>query len=213
MIACDDARSRVRAVNHLAHALLSGPDDDVVFGGLIADFLRGHVDPALPRGVRLGVTLHRAVDVYTDTHAEVAAARARFEPPYRRYAGILLDIWFDHLLARHWTTYGVGTLHEFSARVRELLVRRDAQLPQNMRGFVRYLLAHDLPERYREPEMIAQVLRGMSTRLSRANPLGEALPVLQREAGALERHFTAFFPQLLAHARAERERLGATLVD
>lgn len=200
-------------MNHLAHALLSAPDEDVVLGGLIADFLRGRVDPALPRGVRLGIALHRAVDVYTDSHAEVAAARARFEPPYRRYAGILLDIWFDHLLARDWTTYGVGTLHEFSARVRELLVRRDAELPESMRGFVRYLLAHDLPERYREPRMIGEVLRGMSTRLSRANPLAEALPVLQGDAAALERHFAVFFPQLLTHARAQRERLDAALPD
>lgn len=198
-------------MNHLAHALLSAPADDVTFGGLIADFLRGRVDPALPRGVRLGVALHRAVDVYTDSHAEVAAARARFEPPYRRYAGILLDIWFDHLLARDWATYGIGTLHDFSGRVRELLVRRDAELPEAMRGFVRYLLAHDLPERYREPAMIGEVLRGMSTRLSRANPLAEALPILQRDAAALERHFAAFFPQLLDHARAERERLEASL--
>lgn len=213
MIACADARPAVRAVNHLAHALLSGPDDDVVFGGLIADFLRGRVDPSLPRGVRLGIALHRAVDVYTDSHAEVAAARARFEPPYRRYAGILLDIWFDHLLARDWARYGIGTLHEFSGRVRELLVRRDAQLPEAMRRFVRYLLDNDLPERYREPPMIAQVLRGMSARLSRANPLAEALPVLQHDAAALERHFEAFFPQLLDHARAQRERLDATLAD
>jgi acyl carrier protein phosphodiesterase len=200
-------------MNHLAHALLSAPDEDVMLGGLIADFLRGRVDPALPRGVRLGIALHRAVDVYTDSHAEVAAARARFEPPYRRYAGILLDIWFDHLLAREWATYGVGTLHEFSARVRELLMRRDAELPESMRSFVRYLLAHDLPERYREPRVIGEVLRGMSTRLSRANPLAEALPVLQGDAAALERHFAAFFPQLLTHARAQRERLDAALPD
>ena len=213
MIACADARSPARTVNHLAHALVAAPHEDGMFGGLIADFLRGRVDPTLPRGVRLGIALHRAVDVYTDTHAEVAAARALFEPPYRRYAGILLDIWFDHLLARDWTRYGPGTLHEFSQRVRDLLTRRDAELPPTMRGFVRYLLAHDLPERYRDTAMIAEVLRGMSTRLSRANPLAEALPALQANAAALERHFAAFFPQLLVHARAEWARLEATTPD
>lgn len=198
-------------MNYLAHALLAAPDDDCMFGSLIADFLRGRIDPALARGVRVGVALHRAVDVFTDTHAQVAAARRLFEPPYRRYAGILLDVWFDHLLARDWPRYGVDTLHGFSRRVRALLVRRDAELPAPMRGFVRYLLTHDLPERYREAEMIAEVLRGMSTRLSRANPLAAALPELQRNAEALERRFAAFFPELLAYARAERERLEAIL--
>lgn len=198
-------------MNVLAHALLAVPDEDLMFGGLIADFLRGRIDPALPRGVRLGVALHRAVDVHTDAHPEVVAARALFEAPYRRYAGILLDIWFDHLLARDWTAYGVGSLHEFSQRVQALLAARDAELPANMRRFARYLRAHDLPERYRETATIAEVLRGMSMRLSRANPLAEALPLLQRNAEALDRHFAAFFPQLSAYAREEQTRLQATV--
>ncbi|MET0226353.1 MAG: hypothetical protein ABW187_07940, partial [Dokdonella sp.] len=115
---------RALPLNHLAHALLAAPDDDCMLGSLIADFLRGAIDPAMARGVRIGVALHRAVDVYTDAHPEVVAARARFEPPYRRYAGILLDMWFDHLLAREWERYGVGSLHAFSQRVQQLLSRR-----------------------------------------------------------------------------------------
>lgn len=88
-----------------------------MLGSLIADFLRGAIDPAMARGVRIGVALHRAVDVYTDAHPQVVAARARFAPPYRRYAGILLDMWFDHLLAREWERHGDGSLHDFSQRV------------------------------------------------------------------------------------------------
>jgi acyl carrier protein phosphodiesterase len=198
-------------LNHLAHALLATPDDDMILGSLIADFLRGAVDPAMARGVRVGIALHRSVDVYTDAHPEVAAARARFEPPYRRYAGILLDMWFDHLLARDWTRYGDGSLHAFSQRVQALLVRREAEVPQRMHSFVRYLHAHDLPERYRERAAIADALHGLSTRLSRANPLGDSLPLLEALAAPLEAHFAAFFPDLVAHASAERERLGAVL--
>ncbi len=196
-------------MNHLAHALLAAPDEDLVFGGLIADFVRGAVDPALPRGVRLGIALHRSIDVFTDAHADVAAARALFEPPYRRYAGILLDVWFDHLLARGWERLGTGSLHAFSRDVQALLARREAEAPVEMHGFVRYLRAHDLPERYRDLDMIGDVLRGLSGRLSRANPIGTALPVIERNAGAIERRFEAFFPDLQAHARAERTRLVA----
>lgn len=198
-------------LNHLAHALLAAPDDDAMLGSLIADFLRGAIDPAMARGVRIGVALHRAVDVYTDAHPEVVAARARFEPPYRRYAGILLDMWFDHLLARNWLRYGDGSLHAFSQQVQALLRRRSAEVPPRMHGFVGYLQAHDLPERYRERAAMADALRGLSTRLSRANPLAESLPVLEALAAPLEEHFAAFFPDLVAHAAAERERLAATL--
>jgi acyl carrier protein phosphodiesterase len=91
-------------MNHLAHALLSGADDGWRLGGLLGDFVRGRMDPRLPLPVQRGIAQHRAIDAYTDNHAEIRALRARFQPPYRRYAGILIDIWFDHLRpATAWT--------------------------------------------------------------------------------------------------------------
>jgi len=195
-------------MNHLAHAWLAAPDADLMLGSLIADFLRGALDPALPRGVRIGVALHRSVDTFTDAHPQVVAARALFEPPYRRYAGILLDVWFDHLLARDWARHADGSLHAFSREVQALLAARAAELPPRMHGFARYMRTHDLPERYREIAMIDDVLRGLSQRLSRDNPLADAVPVIEARAQPLERHFAAFFPDLVAHAARERVRLA-----
>ena len=187
-------------MNHLAHALLGRAEAGLMLGSLTADFVRGAIDPALPPGVRAGIALHRAIDVYTDAHPQVVAARARFAPPYRRYAGILLDVWFDHLLAREWATYGDGSLAAFSREVQALLGTRAAELPPRMHGFARYLQANDLPAAYRELAMIDQVLRGLSGRLNHANPLADALPLLQAQAPALEQHFAAFFPELVAYA-------------
>lgn len=200
-------------MNVLAHALLAAPDADLMFGSLIGDFVRGRVDASLPRGVRDGVALHRAVDTFTDAHPDVAAARALLAPPYRRYAGILLDVWFDHLLARNWERHAPGSLHAFSQTVQALLAARAADLPPRMPGFVDYVRAHDLPERYREPAMIGAALRGLGRRLSRANPVADALPVLQAQAAPLQRHFDAFFPELMAFAARERERLAAAAPD
>jgi acyl carrier protein phosphodiesterase len=94
-------------MNHLAHVLLAGDDEALQLGGMLGDFVRGQPDPALfPAPVIRGIRLHRAIDSYTDGHPEVLAAKASLPPPYRRYAGILLDMWFDHLLARdfsHWS--------------------------------------------------------------------------------------------------------------
>jgi acyl carrier protein phosphodiesterase len=196
-------------MNHLAHALLAAPDEDGMLGGLVADFVRGTLDPGLPRGVRAGIALHRSIDTYTDAHPQVAAARALFEPPYRRYAGILLDVWFDHLLARDWPRHADGSLHAFSRAVQALLLRRAAELPARMHGFADYMRRNDLPEAYRERTMIGDVLRGLSQRLSRANPLAHALPVIEAHAVPIQHHFEAFLPDLRAHARRERERLGA----
>jgi len=179
-----------------------------MLGGLVADFVRGALDPALPRGVRAGIALHRSIDTYTDAHPQVVAARALFEPPYRRYAGILLDVWFDHLLARQWARFGEGDLVDFSGRVRALLDTNSEFVPARMRSFVAYLHAHDLPAEYRHTAVIGDVLRGMSQRLSRANPLGEGLPVLVALHAPLQERFDAFFPELRNFAAVERTRLA-----
>jgi acyl carrier protein phosphodiesterase len=194
-------------MNLLAHALLASPDAELMLGSLIGDFVRGRIDPALPSKVRAGIALHRSIDAYTDSHADVAAARALFVPPYRRYAGILLDVWFDHLLARQWLRYGEDALDAFSDRVRDLLAVNADLVPERMRGFVAYIEAHDLPAAYRHTAMIGDVLHGMSRRLTRANPVGEALPVLVALHAPLQACFDALFPALRHFAEVERIRL------
>ncbi|HEY6892918.1 MAG TPA: ACP phosphodiesterase [Rhodanobacteraceae bacterium] len=194
-------------MNVLAHALLASPDAELMLGSVVGDFVRGRIDPSLPPKVRAGIALHRAVDSYTDAHADIAAARALFAPPFRRYAGILLDVWFDHLLARQWARFGEDGLDDFSERVRGLLAVNATFVPERMRGFAAYLEANDLPAAYRDTAMIGQALRGMSRRLKRANPLGEALPVLVALHAPLQRCFESFFPDLRNFADIERGRL------
>lgn len=198
-------------MNYLAHALLAAPGEDEMFGSLVADFHpRGAIDPALPRGVRNGLVLHRAVDVYTDSHPEVRAARALFEPPFRRYAGILLDIWFDHLLARDFEAHSPVGLPTFSRQVQTLLHEREAALPPRMDAFARYMRRNDLPEAYRDNATIGRVLQGMAGRISRANPIADALPELEAREQPLRGHFERFFPQLAGFARIELARLDAS---
>jgi acyl carrier protein phosphodiesterase len=197
------------AVNHLAHALLGGADDDLMFGGLVADFLRGVLDPSMPRGVRIGVALHRSIDSYTDAHAQVVAARQLFDAPYRRYAGIFLDVWFDHLLARDWSQYADGPLQDFSRHVLTLLAARETDMPTRMRDFAHYMRRNDLPAAYARRETIVHVFSGLSHRLSRANPLASVVPVIESRADAVATRFHAFFPDLQEHALRERLRLAA----
>lgn len=209
MIPCRHAPPGRPPVNHLAHARLAAPDEALMFGGLIADFLRGAIDPSLPPRVQDGVRLHRAIDRYTDAHPEVAAARALFEPPLRRYAGVVLDLWFDHLLARDWNRYGVGALEDFSREVQRLLVARETQTPPRMQGFVRYLLANDLPRAYVERATMQRVFEGVSHRIARANPLADALAGIESCEAAIRRHFDAFMPDLIEWAKRERALLAS----
>jgi acyl carrier protein phosphodiesterase len=194
-------------MNHLAHALLAGADEGLRLGGVLGDFVHGAPDSALPPSVRAGIALHRAVDGYTDRHPEVVAARALFPAPYRRYAGIALDMWFDHCLARDFRHWSAQPLATFSADLRALLVRQEALLPLNAQRFARYMQANDLPRGYADPAVLQRALAGIGQRLRRANPLAEMLPLMQALDGPLQARFEAFFPQLQRFAAAWTETL------
>ena len=189
-------------MNHLAHALLAGDDDALRLGGMLGDFVHGAtVALPLPPRVVTGIRLHRAIDAHTDAHPEVLAAKARLPPPYRRYAGILLDMWFDHCLARDFPRWHAQPLPAWSAQLRALLQRQDALLPPALRRFRDYMDAHQLPAGYADRAVLGQALAGIGQRLRRVNPLASALPVLLAHEAELQGHFEAFFPQLQVFAR------------
>lgn len=192
-------------MNHLAHALLAdGADVEFALGSALGDFQRGPPPPAWPAARRRGLRFHRAVDRCTDTHPEVVAARRLFRPPYRRYAGILLDVWFDHLLVRAWNCYSEVPVTTFSARWLQLLDEHRHELPPGYRRFLAWMHAHGLPAAYGDQAVLVPVLQGLAGRLSRPSPIGAALPELRSRADALQRHFDAFFPALVECARQWR---------
>jgi len=155
-----------------------------------------------PPRVIAGIRLHRAIDVYTDAHPEVLAAKALLPSPYRRYAGILLDMWFDRCLARDFPRWSAQPLPEFSAALRALLWRQDALLPPALRRFRGYMEAHGLPAGYADDAVLDEALGGIGQRLSRLNPLDSALPVLLEREAELHGRFEAFFPEVRGFAQA-----------
>lgn len=187
-------------MNYLAHALLAGEDDSLILGSLLGDFVRGPVSNALPSRVADGVRLHRAVDVYTDSHPAICAAKAMFNRPLRRYAAILLDVWFDHVLANDFARWSKAPLTAFSMHINDVLIANAVRLPPALRHFADYMAAYGLPAAYADPVQIERTLRGISARLRYENPIAAAMPELVRRATALREAFEAFFPQLTAHA-------------
>jgi acyl carrier protein phosphodiesterase len=187
-------------VNVLAHALLAGDDAALRLGGVMGDFVHGTPGDHLPPRVRDGIYLHRAIDSFTDRHDEVRHARERMPAPFRRYAGILLDMWFDHCLARDFARWSDVPLEVYSTRLRGELHAAGPLLPDHLKRFLGYMDANDLPAGYRHSEAIGKALRGISQRLSRANPVAEALPLLLEQDDMLKGTFERFFPDLRAFA-------------
>ena len=143
-----------------------------MLGGLFGDFIRGRrALRGFPVPIRQGIVLHRYIDRRTDHSAVVKKLRRVFPREFRRYAGIIIDLAFDHELAKRWKGYSETSLEDFDQGVREMLAGHDSLLPERLRGFMRYADRRGLFAAYRDESEIVHSLRGVGRRLSRSKPL------------------------------------------
>lgn len=190
-------------MNYLAHLHLGGPRPGQLLGSLYGDFVKGPLAGRFSAEVEAAILLHRRIDAFTDRHPLVRAACARFPAERRRYAGILLDLFFDHCLARHWDAYADEPLARFSARVYRVL-DAEPQLPGRLAQIAPRMAEQDWLGSYRDFAVLERVLGNLQRRLSRPAALDGALDELQRLYPWLLEDFRAFYPQLLAFAAAAR---------
>lgn len=162
-------------MNFLAHLALAGGDEGLRLGALLGDFVRGRMAlAAFAPGVQRGIRLHRHIDSYGDAMPAIGRLRAWFAPPFRRYAGIVIDLAFDHELARRWPRYSTLPLRAFDTEVRELLAANRAIVPDGLHRFMTYADRRGLFAAYADPAEVLHSLRGIGQRLSRPNPLHRA---------------------------------------
>jgi len=195
-------------MNFLAHLCLASGDTGLMLGGLIGDFVRGsQALKAYPENVKEGILLHRYIDKTTDNSAPVKELRTKFPKEFRRYAGIVIDLAFDHELARNWWRYMPGSLERFDMEVRDLLRDNSELIPEDLVGFMRYADRHGLFAAYRDEDVTLYALAGIGTRLSRANPLHRVAEIWPDLAADFHAAFKEFFPQIQADViqwRSER---------
>ncbi|HQC80921.1 MAG TPA: acyl carrier protein phosphodiesterase [Accumulibacter sp.] len=198
-------------MNFLAHALLAGPDDDYRLGGLLGDFVKGPlVSP--PTGcnetVLSGIRLHRRIDSFADTHPAFLRSRRRVSVERRRYSGIMIDMFYDHFLAKHWHRYSPTPLEVFSADVYALLARHC--LPERLAAILPAMRRENWLTAYRDPLAVVRALDQMARfRLRGEDGLTGAGGELLANAPAFEQDFLAFFPEAVVFAECFRSRQGA----
>lgn len=191
-------------MNFLAHAWLAGEEPADRLGGLIGDFVKGSLPAGLPPDLAAGVRLHRGIDVFAETHPAFRRARARVPAERRRAAGILVDMFFDHFLARHWREFGSGSLRAFTAETYRLLLASRPVLPSRFQRILPWMVEDDWLASYHEVESIELALDRMSQRLSRPELLLGAGVVLREEYAGLEADFLDFMPDAWRFAEAHR---------
>ena len=198
----------IGGVNYLAHAWLARHSDDAILGAILGDFVFGQSGlQDWPPAVRAEIVRHRRIDLYTDAHPAVVVARGLFDDAgLRRYAGIVLDVHFDHCLARHWQRWNDAPLADFTARVYRVLDEHRDELPSRLRAIAPRMAAHDWLGSYVQRGNVDHAVRGIATRLSRnGDKLVACLDVLRVEEARIETAFEAFFPDLVDAAAAMRD--------
>jgi len=184
-------------MNFLAHAFLAGVVPHLVVGGVIGDWIKGPLPAGLPDDLALGVALHRAIDGFAETHPGFCASRARMTPARRRYAGVLVDIFYDHLLARDWQRHHGEPLERFCARVYRTIGDRRDDIPAAAHGALDLMAGEDWLSSYRHLAGVADVLARMARRARQPNPLLHG----EEEYLADPRGFAGDFAAWLADAR------------
>ena len=186
-------------MNYLAHAYLAGDADSDRLGGLMGDFVKGPLPCGLPPDLAAGVALHRRIDSYADTHPAFQRSRARVSAARRRYAGVMVDMFYDHLLASHWEAYSAQALTQYSRGVYDLLDAHASLLPERL-GQVRiWMRKDDWLGGYRTLEGTGNALDRIALhRLSRPGTLPGAIEELASDYAGFKADFLQFMSDAIA---------------
>ena len=186
-------------MNYLAHLFLARPTADSHFGNLLGDFRRGVDISRFGNAVQLGLKNHYEVDRFTDSHTSVLAAKALFHESRRRFAPVALDIYFDHLLIKHWTLFTTQSFDDFREQSFSLLERRLPTMPRTMQHSVGHMITHDWFEDYAKEEGIAKAISVVAKRIRFPNTFHFTVDDINANQDEIEKRFLGFFPDLIKH--------------
>lgn len=187
-------------MNHFAHLVLAQPTLESTVGNLLGDFARGVDADSLPLAVRAGLYNHRAVDRFTDAHPRVRQMKSCFSPERRRFAGIALDIYFDHLLINHWSRFDKRHLESLIAEIyRRMSAARELMPHEKMRRVAGRMVEYDWFGSYRDIDAVAESLDRVAGRIRFANRFDNAIEDLLRNQEMIRDGFFEFYPQLQQH--------------
>lgn len=187
-------------MNHFAHLVLSQPTLESTVGNLLGDFARGLDQHSLPQAVLAGLRNHRAVDRFTDAHPRVLAMKRAFGSERRRFAGIALDIYFDHLLINHWQQFEQRHLESLIGEFyQRLFAGRDLMPDDNMRRVTRRMVEYDWFGSYRDIDAVAESLDRVAGRIRFENRFDNAIEDLLQNHEMIRDGFFEFYPQLQQH--------------
>lgn len=184
-------------MNYLAHFYLSDNQPDLLVGNFIADQVKGKQIELLPKGIAHGVKLHRFIDDFTDHHPIVEQSKERLRKRYRKYAGVIVDIYYDHFLASLWDEFSEQNLKDFSMQVYQELDKHTNVMPAICRNLILPTMKEqDWLCAYASFKGIEQSLYGLSRRTTLDSQIQYAVQELKQDYPLFLTEFKLFLPEL-----------------
>ncbi|MCB0445482.1 MAG: acyl carrier protein phosphodiesterase [Gelidibacter sp.] len=183
-------------MNYLAHIYLSGNDEYITIGNFIADGIKGKDYKNFPKNIQIGILLHREIDTFTDAHPIVKQSTKRLHQNYSHYSGVIVDILYDHFLAKNWLKYSNVPLATYVDAFYDNLETHFDLLPTRIQKMMPYMMADNWLLSYAKVEGIQRVLNGMNRRTKEVSGMNNATTELLQYYSEFETEFTAFFEEL-----------------
>lgn len=184
-------------MNFLAHIYLSGDNDLIKIGNFMADGIRGKHFESYPLEIQKGIILHRAIDTFTDAHPIFRQSTKKLHEKYHHYAGVIVDVFYDHFLAKNWSKYSDEKLDHFVARFYQSLHDNHIDLSERTKGMMPYMIEHNWLVSYQTVEGINRILTQMDQRTKNESKMRFATNELSEFYPEFAEEFTNFFQELI----------------
>jgi len=183
---------KIIRMNYLAHLFLSGDDEQIMVGNFIGDYVKGRDWSKLPDKIGKGISMHREIDVFTDTHPKFREAKTFFRSEFGLYSGIVIDFLYDHYLAKNWIEYSDLTLRTFAKRSHAVLLKNFRHLPIRVQGFLPFLIQNRRLESYASITGIVQALKIMSNYTTLPDKSNYVMHTMQINYDLFDANFKVF---------------------
>lgn len=193
-------------MNFLAHIYLSGESDELKIGNFIGDFVKASDMEQYNENINQGIRMHWAIDEFTDHHPVVQKSKERLRPKYGHYAGVIVDIYYDHFLTRNWKDYHTEDLRQYVDKQYKMLENHISILPKKVVDMLPFMIKHDWLYNYQYFDGIERVMHGMANRSSFNSKMEQSVVELKKYHKEFKKEFQEFFPELKTFCEAFLEK-------
>ncbi|HSV76854.1 MAG TPA: ACP phosphodiesterase [Bacteroidales bacterium] len=190
-------------MNLLAHTYLSGESEDILLGNLIADMVKGRQIDNFHQGIVEGFMLHRKIDTFTDNHPITEQSKMRLRNKYRLYSGVVVDMFYDHYLAKYWSEYSRYSLTRFVKQAYNVLLKNYFLLPVRAKNALPYMVSSNWLVNYADLDRLQVHFEGMASRTPFKSGMENAVDDLVKNYEDFENEFRTFFPELMAYVEMQ----------